>query len=96
MVEGAALGGRVIARALERRFGWTAARGCAFFAGEAPRGRTADRATDGEATAPRWREVLASLDRLAESGARAPDIVAAACATFAALARWIEAQGRAP
>jgi heme oxygenase (biliverdin-IX-beta and delta-forming) len=76
VLEGARLGGQVLARTLGARLGLTPARGCAFFAG------------DGEATLPRWRSVLDWLEALVSAGASSDGIVASACETFRTLARW--------
>lgn len=81
VIEGASLGGRVIARALQERLGLHAENGAAFFVGDA------------DATGPRWKRLLGWLDRLARSGARCDSIAAAACDTFGALSRWVLAQG---
>lgn len=53
--EGASLGGRVVAPALERRLGLTRETGCAYFSG------------DGQDPAPRWAIVLTWLERVATS-----------------------------
>ena len=83
VIEGAALGGAIIARAVECRLGLTPARGCAFFAGDA------------DARGPRWQQVLDWLDQVATAGARCgeDEIVATACETFETLTRWTERQG---
>ena len=80
VLEGASLGGQVIARALRRRLGVQRHSGAAFFTGA------------GEHTAARWRRVLTWLDEVARAGARSDEMVASAQATFAALARWIMAR----
>jgi heme oxygenase len=81
VLEGAALGGQIIARELERQLGITRDNGAAFFVGE------------GAATAARWTRVLAWLDELARTGGREDEIVAAAIDTFRALTRWLHARG---
>jgi heme oxygenase len=81
VLEGACLGGQVIARALRRRFGLSRVRGISFFIGDA------------DATATRWIVVLTWLDRMVREGARREEIVATARATFQTLARWLEQQG---
>jgi len=78
VLEGACLGGQVIARALRRRFGLA---GISFFTGDA------------EATAARWIVVLGWLERVVRDGARSDEIVATARATFQTLARWLQQQG---
>jgi heme oxygenase len=77
VLEGACLGGQVIAPALERRLGLEKESGASFFIG------------DGEATSIRWRRVLVWLESLPSTGARSEDIVASACATFSALTEWV-------
>lgn len=77
VLEGACLGGQVIARSLRKRFDHA----ISFFVGDA------------EATSARWIAVLAWLDSVVRMGARSEEIVAAACATFQTLARWLERQG---
>ena len=84
VLEGACLGGQVIAPALRRRLGVAKGSGASFFVGDA------------EATAARWILVLTWLEGLARAGARSEEIVASACATFLTLARWVEQQGVAP
>lgn len=81
VLEGACLGGQVIAPVLQRRLGLAKGSGASFFAG------------DGDATAARWTRVLVWLEGLTGAGARGDEIVAAACATFRALARWVDRQG---
>jgi heme oxygenase len=80
VLEGACLGGQVIAQALHERLGVAKCSGASFFVGDA------------EATSARWILVLTWLDDLARAGARSEDIVASACATFLTLARWVEQQ----
>ena len=84
VLEGACLGGQVIAPVLQRRLGLAKGSGASFFTGE------------GEATAARWTRVLSWLEGLSGTGARGDEIVAAACATFQALGRWLERQGASP
>ena len=81
VLEGACLGGQVIAPALHQRLGVAKGSGASFFVGDA------------EATSARWILVLTWLDGLARAGARSEEIVASACATFLTLARWVEQQG---
>ncbi|HVJ21708.1 MAG TPA: biliverdin-producing heme oxygenase [Polyangiaceae bacterium] len=84
VLEGACLGGRVVAPVLYRRFGVAKGSGASFFVG------------DGEGTPARWGLVLAWLEGLVPAGARSEEIVAAARATFQTLARWLERQGDSP
>ena len=81
VLEGACLGGQVIAPLLYRRFGVAQGSGASFFVGDA------------EGTSARWMLVLAWLEVVVCSGARSEEIVAAARATFQTLARWAERQG---
>ena len=81
VLEGACLGGQVIAPVLQRRLGLAKGSGASFFVGDA------------EATAARWILVLAWLEGLSARGRASDEIVAAACATFRTLARWVEQQG---
>src|SRR3954470_11906358 len=81
VLEGACLGGQVIASALRQRFGVATGSGASFFIGDA------------EATPARWILVLAWLEGLARGGARTEEIVASARATFLTLARWVEQEG---
>jgi heme oxygenase (biliverdin-IX-beta and delta-forming) len=80
VLEGACLGGQVIARALHRRLGVAKDSGASFFIGDA------------EGTSARWRLVLGWLEGLVHTGARAGTIVASARATFLSFARWVELQ----
>ena len=80
VLEGACLGGQVIAPTLRQRFGVDKDSGASFFVGDA------------EATAARWILVLSWLDALVCAGARSDEVAASACATFSTLARWVEQQ----
>ena len=84
VLEGACLGGQVIAPALHRRLGVAKGSGASFFVGDA------------EATSARWILVLTWLEGVVRAGARSEEIVASACATFLTLARWVEQQGASP
>jgi heme oxygenase len=77
VLEGACLGGQVIAPALQRRLGLDRDIGASFFIGDA------------EATPARWNRVVGWLESLPSAGARIEDIVASACATFSALIEWV-------
>jgi heme oxygenase len=81
VLEGACLGGQVVARALHQRFGLTQESGASFFIGDAG------------ATSARWLLVLEWLDAVERGGAPCEEVVASAGATFLALARWVERQG---
>jgi heme oxygenase len=81
VLEGACLGGQVIAQALHQQLGLAKGSGASFFVGDA------------EATSSRWILFLTWLDGLPRAGPRSEDIVASACATFLAFARWVEQQG---
>jgi heme oxygenase len=81
VVEGAGLGGQVIARAVRRHLGLGPERGAAFFSGEGAR------------TAVRWKTVLAWLEARERSARAGDEIAEGACRTFTALSRWLSAQG---
>lgn len=83
VLEGACLGGQVLARALHERLGLGPDSGTAFFVGE------------GAATGARWSRVLDWLEGVATDGERASAIVASASATFGALSRWCASCGAA-
>ena len=75
VLEGAALGGQLIARRLGPRFGVTATAGACFFTGA------------GDATGRRWRTFGAMVDRWgAEHRREWRDVIASARATFDAIA----------
>ena len=80
VLEGASLGGLVIARAVHARLGLCAATGAAFFSGA------------GRATAARWRRVVAWLNDGGTAGWCADEVVSAARETFAALERFLTAE----
>ncbi len=81
VLEGACLGGQVIARAVKARLGVTADAGAAFFSGE------------GRHTAARWTQVLAWLDARDGCGQAREDMQAGARRTFASLTGWLGVQG---
>jgi heme oxygenase len=78
VLEGACLGGRVIAPALRERLGVAQGSGASFFIGDA------------DGTQARWTDFLAWLEGLVRAGAPAAKIVASARATFLAFALWVE------
>jgi|SRR6185436_12404087 len=78
VLEGACLGGRVIAPALRERFGIARGSGASFFIGDA------------EGTQARWSVFLDWLEGLVRAGAPRGEIVASARATFLAFALWVE------
>jgi heme oxygenase len=80
VLEGACLGGQMIARALIQRHGIGRENGAAFFSG------------DGAQTAVRWKQVIAWLEERGRSRAARGEIVDGATATFAALSRWLGAR----
>lgn len=84
VLEGAALGGRIIARFVEARMGLDRERGAAFLSG------------DGEAIGDRWRRVEAWLGEVEDAGASPDQAVASAIKTFRALSRWARLQGATP
>jgi heme oxygenase len=81
VVEGASLGGRVIARTLMQRFGIGRANGGAFLT------------ADGAQTAVRWKRVLTWLAERSGTPDVHNQIVGGACLTFAALIRWLANRG---
>ena len=81
VLEGACLGGQVIAPALRERLGVAKGSGASFFIGDA------------EGTPARWSLFLAWLEGLARAGSATAEIVASARATFLAFARWVERGG---
>jgi heme oxygenase len=81
VLEGACLGGQVIAPALHQQLGLGKGSGASFFIGDA------------EATSARWILFLTWLEGFERAGARSEEIVDSACATFLTLARWVERQG---
>jgi heme oxygenase len=81
VLEGACLGGQVIAPALRERLGVAQGSGASFFIGDA------------EGTAARWSLFLAWLGGLVQAGSATAEVVASARATFLAFARWVERGG---
>jgi heme oxygenase len=81
VLEGACLGGQVIAPALHERLGVAKGSGASFFIG------------DGEGTPARWSLFLAWLEGLVRAGSATAEIVASARETFLAFARWVERGG---
>jgi len=81
VVEGACLGGQVIAQAVRARLGLERERGAAFFSGDGPR------------TAARWKAVLAWLEARGREAGAGAGIAEGACRTFGALAHWLAARG---
>jgi heme oxygenase len=80
VIEGACLGGQVIARALVQQLGIGQTNGAAFFTG------------DGLHTGVRWKEVRAWLAQCDSASGARHEIVAGACCTFAALSQWLAAR----
>ena len=80
VLEGACLGGQVIAPRLHQRLGVAQGKGASFFIGDA-----------GD-TSARWLLILSWLEGLFHTGARTEEIVASARATFCTFARWVELQ----
>jgi heme oxygenase (biliverdin-IX-beta and delta-forming) len=79
VIEGATLGGRIIARHVERRFGFGPRDGASFFHGY------------GDDTGPRW-QAFCSLIATASCSTSAEDaILAGAIETFIAYDRWLGA-----
>jgi heme oxygenase (biliverdin-IX-beta and delta-forming) len=80
VVEGACLGGQVIAHAVKRHLGMGPETGTAFFSG------------DGAHTAARWKRVLAWLDARERAAAAGDEMIEGACRTFATLWHWLSEQ----
>lgn len=80
VLEGARLGGQVVAGFLRRRFGLDSACGAAFFSG------------NDEWTRQRWAAYLEWLAEVAEAGATRPLLVQSASETFRTLLCWVEQQ----
>ena len=78
VLEGACLGGQLLAPALRERFGIVQGSGASFFVG------------DGEGTRARWSVFVAWLEGLGCAGAPIDVIVASARATFLSFAQWAE------
>jgi heme oxygenase len=78
VLEGARLGGRVIAPALRERLGVAQGSGASFFTG------------DGAATLTRWSAFLDWIEGMVRAGAPTGEIVASARATFLSFALWVE------
>ena len=81
VLEGACLGGQIIANALRARLPLSDDHGLAFFVG------------DGSRTGARWRLVLGWLEDLVRQGALADEIIASARETFCSLGSWVELMG---
>jgi heme oxygenase len=81
VLEGACLGGQIIAKVLRGRLPLTNDHGLSFFVG------------DGSRTGARWRLVLGWLEDLVRRGALADEIVEAARENFCSLGRWVELMG---
>lgn len=83
VVEGATLGGQIVRREVERRFGLTPGRGCSFFA------------SYGGRVGAMWQEFCWVLEGYAAgTPGAAARIVAAAVGTFVGLEQWV-AEGEA-
>ena len=80
VVEGACLGGQVIARAVMQQLGVGRGDGAAFFTG------------DGALTAARWKRVLAWLEARDRSPGERGEMVDGACRTFGAFSQWLLAR----
>lgn len=83
VLEGSSLGGQVIARHLQHKFGLSAGKGASYFSGY------------GEATGARWKEFCAALEAYENSlpvGLRQTNVKLAtdtACETFNCLRKWL-------
>ena len=81
VIEGACLGGQLLAPVLRDRLGVTQTCGASFFVGDAER------------TPERWSLFLIWLEDLVSAGAVTEEIIASARATFLAFAMWVEQAG---
>lgn len=79
VIEGSMLGARVVGPELQRRFGLTAADGCAYFSG------------DGDATGKRWSQFRTLLDTRLRTDEQ-PAAVEAANQTFETLLNWFRSR----
>jgi heme oxygenase len=77
VLEGATLGGQIIARQLAGGLGMTAASGGAFFSGYGPE------------TGPMWRSFNAGLTAYVTTPEREAEVLTAALETFRAFERWL-------
>ncbi len=80
VTEGAKLGGRVIARSVERRLGFTSERGCSYFSNE------------GKDPRPGWAAVTGWIDDLGAT-VDGQEVVRSATLTFETLADWLASRG---
>jgi heme oxygenase len=81
VLEGAALGGVVLYRHFQNRFGVTREKGASFFYG------------DGRQTASRWAAFVEALDRTGLTSAEEGACVSAARATFRCMDAWFAEKG---
>jgi heme oxygenase len=84
VVEGAALGGRELARGLDRLLGADAVAGRRFFIGRGP------------GTGEAWRDYLAQLSAAPPEPAARAEIISGAVATFAAFEDWLDGWSSLP
>jgi heme oxygenase len=80
VLEGACLGGQILAKALRGRLPLTNDGGLSFFVG------------DGRNTGDRWKRVLAWIEDLGRGGAP-NEIITSARETFRSLGSWLELTG---
>lgn len=80
VLEGASLGGQIIARSVRRRLGVRKGFGATFFVGY------------GNATGSRWKRVLEWLEATVREGAESEVIVASARETFHSFEAWLASQ----
>ncbi len=84
VVEGSALGGRELARSLDRLLGTDAMAGRRFFVGR------------GSGTGEAWRDYLAQLSAAPPEPAARAEIISGAVATFAAFEDWLDGWSSLP
>jgi heme oxygenase len=77
VVEGATLGGQIVARFLRQSLGDEARRCCRFFV------------SYGEQVRPMWAAFLEALALIADGPEQEQDIIASACDTFQCFERWL-------
>ena len=81
VVEGATLGGQIISRHLDERFGMDKRSGCAFFA------------SYGQQVGPMWKTFVAALTGYPATADQSERIVDSACGTFRSFHTWLESDG---
>jgi len=83
VLEGASLGGQLISRHVEKRFGYTAAHGAQYFNGYGAR------------TGPMWMSFREAVNACGREPGPRDDMIAGALATFVAFRQWCESRAAA-